>query len=154
MRDGINFLSHRGGTMDENLNPNSLHIGAPFQDVEVDLLPRRTIKIMVIDDDQDFRLMVCEMLVNEGFRVTTAKDGEAGLNNLLHQNELPDLILLDLTMPILGGLEFRRAQLKLERINQIPILFMTGQGLVEGEPCLLKPFDEREFIDTVKRQLV
>ena len=124
-----------------------------FKEIEANLFPNRKKKIMVIDDDLDFRLAVCEMLVDEGYTVTTAKDGEVGLNNLVHQRDLPDLILVDLMMPIKTGLEFRREQLQLDEINQIPVMFMTGQGIVEGESCLLKPFDEREFMDAVRKHL-
>lgn len=122
-----------------------------MDDLSADIFSDLRKKIMVIDDDLDFRLSVCELLVDHGFSVTTAKDGEAGLNNLIHHKESPDLIIIDLMMPIKSGLEFRKEQLKMSEFNQIPVMFMTGQGFVEGETCLLKPFDEREFIDTVKK---
>ena len=121
-----------------------------FDTLEENLFPNKKKKVMIIDDDQDFRLSVCELLVDEGFTVMTAKDGEAGLNNLVHQRDLPDLIIVDLMMPVKSGLEFRREQLQLDEINKIPVMFMTGQGYVEGESCLLKPFDEREFLDLVR----
>ncbi len=107
-------------------------------------------RIMVIDDDTDFRLSVCELLVEQGYLVMTAKDGEAGLNNLIHQVERPDLILVDVMMPIKSGLEFRREQLRIAELAGIPVLFLTGHGPVIGEWCLLKPFDEREFLDIVR----
>jgi CheY-like chemotaxis protein len=124
-----------------------------FDTLEENLFPNKKKKVMIIDDDQDFRLSVCELLVDEGFTVMTAKDGEAGLNNLVHQRDLPDLIIVDLMMPVKSGLEFRREQLQLDEINKIPVMFMTGQGYVEGESCLLKPFDEREFLDLVRSKV-
>lgn len=124
-----------------------------FEKLDTNLFPRRRKKIMVIDDDQDFRLSVCELLVDEGFTVTTAKDGEVGLNNLIHQKDLPDLILVDVMMPVKSGLEFRREQLQLDEINNIPVMFMTGMGYVEGESVLMKPFDEREFLDAVRQKI-
>lgn len=124
-----------------------------FDILETELLPHARKKIMVIDDDLDFRLAVCELLVDEGFSVSTAKDGESALNNLVHHKDLPDLIIVDIMMPIKSGLEFRREQLQIDEISQIPVMFITGQGYVEGESCLLKPFDEREFLDTVKSLL-
>lgn len=126
------------------------HAKNSFEHLEKSLFPNRRKKVMIIDDDQDFRLSVCELLVDEGFSVTTAKDGEIALNSLVHQRDLPDLIIVDLMMPVKSGLEFRREQLQLDEINQIPVMFMTGQGYVEGESCLLKPFDEREFLDLVR----
>lgn len=124
-----------------------------FEKLDTNLFPSRRKKIMVIDDDQDFRLSLCELLVDEGFSVTTAKDGEVGLNNLIHQTDLPDLILIDVMMPVKSGLEFRREQLQLDEINNIPVMFMTGMGYVEGESVLLKPFDEREFLDAVRQKM-
>jgi CheY-like chemotaxis protein len=124
-----------------------------FKELSANLFPNRRKKIMIVDDDQDFRLAVSELLVDEGFTVTTAKDGEIALNHLIHQADPPDLILVDLMMPVKSGMEFRREQLQLDEINKIPVLFMTGQGYVEGESCLLKPFDEREFIETVKNKI-
>ncbi len=125
-----------------------------FEQIEARYYPEKRKKVMVIDDDQDLRLSLCEMLVDEGYAVTTAKDGEVALNNLVHQKDLPDLIIVDLLMPVKSGLEFRREQLGLDNINKIPVLFVTGQGYVEGESCLLKPLDEREFKDVVKSHLI
>lgn len=124
-----------------------------FEQLEKNLFPQRRKKIMVIDDDQDFRLSICELLVDEGFIVTTAKDGEVGLNNLIHQRDLPDLILVDVMMPVKSGLEFRREQLQLDEISEIPVMFMTGMGYVEGESVLMKPFDEREFLDAIRQKI-
>lgn len=124
-----------------------------FEDKGMELFPNKKKKIMVIDDDQDFRLSVCELLVDEGFSVSTAKDGEIALNTLIHQNDRPDLILLDISMPVKTGLEFRREQLRMADLSHIPVVFMTGQGYVEGESCILKPFDEREFIEAVRTKM-
>ncbi|MCM2351351.1 MAG: response regulator [Bacteriovoracaceae bacterium] len=124
-----------------------------FTDLEANLFPRKRKKVMIIDDDQDFRLSLSEILVDEGYSVTTAKDGEAGLNNLVYQHDLPDLILVDLMMPFKSGLEFRREQLQLDEISKIPVIFLTGYGLVEGETCFLKPFDIQDFIETVSKRL-
>ena len=117
---------------------------------EIDVIPNRRKKILIIDDDQDFRIDLCDLLVNEGYSVMTAKDGEMALNNLIHQQILPDLILVDLIMPIKSGTAFRREQLQLNIINKIPVIFITGYGVVEGEKCLLKPFDEKDLLNLVK----
>jgi DNA-binding response OmpR family regulator len=114
---------------------------------------RKKRKIMVIDDDLDHRLIVAEMLVNAGYTVMTAKDGEMGLNTLILNNDKPDLIILDLMMPTKDGLAFRKEQMKTEGISQIPVIFLTGQGYVEGEKCLQKPIDEREVVNTVQQIL-
>ncbi len=115
------------------------------------LSTRRRKKIMVIDDDLDHRLIVAEMLVNAGYTVMTAKDGEVGLNTIIHNADKPDLIILDLMMPEKDGLAFRKEQKSLESISHIPVVFLSGQGLVEGETCLMKPVDERVVLKTVEQ---
>lgn len=135
----------------DNLAHDDFFKNPSFDEMYARSIPNRRKKVMVIDDDLDFRLSVCELLVDEGFTVMTAKDGEAGLNNLIHQRDLPDLILVDIMMPVKTGLEFRKEQLKLDDIKSIPVMFMTGQGIVEGESTLLKPFEDRELIDAVRR---
>jgi CheY-like chemotaxis protein len=139
--------------MMDNFAYNDYKYHAFAEDLEIGLGLKKKKKVMVIDDDQDFRLAVCEMLVDEGYLVTTAKDGETGLNYLVHQNDPPDLILLDLMMPVKSGLEFRREQLELDGFSQIPVVFMTGHGHLLGESCLLKPFDEKELMEMIQAKL-
>lgn len=121
--------------------------------VEKLLTSRKKKKVMVVDDDLDHRLIIAEMLVNAGYSVMTAKDGEIALNTLVHSADKPDLIILDLLMPEKDGLEFRREQRKIDSIAQIPVVFLSGQGLVEGETCLMKPVDERLVLKTVEEVL-
>lgn len=110
-------------------------------------------KIMVIDDDLDFRLMVSELLVDSGYIVTTAKDGEIGLNQLLMSEDRPDLILVDLMMPVKSGLEFRRDQFFFKEIADIPVVFVTGEGIIEGELCIQKPFDREQFLYLIDKYI-
>ncbi len=124
-----------------------------FADLDARLYPQKRKKVMIIDDDQDFRLAISEVLVDEGYSVTTAKDGETGLNSLLHQPDLPDLILVDLIMPVKNGIEFRREQLQLDEINKIPVMFLTGHGYIKGETCFLKPFDVQDLIQAVHQKV-
>ncbi|MFL5786065.1 MAG: PleD family two-component system response regulator [Bacteriovoracaceae bacterium] len=114
---------------------------------------RRRKKVMVVDDDLDHRLIVAEMLVNAGYTVMTAKDGEVALNTLIHNADKPDLIILDLMMPEKDGLAFRKDQKNVESIAHIPVVFLSGQGLVEGETCLMKPVDERVVLKTVEEAM-
>lgn len=123
------------------------------KDLTEELWLRKRKKVMIIDDDTDFRLAISEILVDQGYSVTTAKDGEMGLNSLIHERDLPDLILVDLMMPIKGGLEFRREQSQLDEINKIPVVFVTGHGYIDGELCLQKPFMENEILGVVRRYI-
>ena len=137
----------------ENYSTNQSQGVTSPESLEAELLPLKKKKIMVIDDDQDFRLSICEILVEEGYIVTTAKDGEVALNNLVHQTDLPDLILVDLMMPLKNGIQFRREQETLQGISEIPVLFITGHGIIDGELCLQKPFEQRELLSFIRKLL-
>lgn len=60
-------------------------------------------KILIIDDEADIREAIAEVLIGVGYEVTQADNGEVGLNMALLQH--PDLILLDVTMPVMNGQE-------------------------------------------------
>src|ERR1700741_2716799 len=82
-------------------------------------------KILVVEDDQNLRLTLTELLRMEGFTVVTARDGDEGyLQAMTHQ---PDLVITDLNMPILDGVELARL-LRRQRgkIGGIPIIALSG----------------------------
>lgn len=81
--------------------------------------------ILVVEDDQDIRDSIAEILEDEGYRVATAADGELGLRHLAEQ-ELPALILLDLLMPRVDAQAFRRAQMSEPRWAAIPTVLMSA----------------------------
>lgn len=88
-------------------------------------MPNRSQKIMVVEDDLTLRLTLTELLRLQGFSVVTARDGDEGyLQALAHQ---PDLIITDLQMPILDGLELARL-IRRERgkLSGIPIIALSG----------------------------
>lgn len=121
--------------------------------------PRRK-RIMVVDDDIDFRLLLSELLVLEGFSVTTAQDAETGLLRLNSEFGAPDLIMLDLTMPRLDGWDFCREKLKNPETATIPVVMISGHNIPEShaklngvEACLTKPFDVFQIMEVVERVL-
>jgi CheY-like chemotaxis protein len=111
-------------------------------------------RILVVDDEESFRSMVAAYLRNLGYQVTTARTGEEALH-LLYQNSPPQLVLLDLAMPGIGGMR------TLERIKaQFPdlnVLMVTGNDDRESAQEALalgaadyvkKPFD-LPYLDAV-----
>lgn len=64
-------------------------------------------KVLIVDDDENLRLVLNDKLTMEGFEVTEAKNGKQGLDQAL--NEHPDIILLDVMMPIMNGLDMLKA---------------------------------------------
>lgn len=88
-------------------------------------MPNRRYKILVVEDDQVLRITLTELLRLEGFSVVTARDGDEGyLQAMAHQ---PDLVITDLNMPILDGVELAR-MLRCQRgkMAGVPIIALSA----------------------------
>ena len=81
--------------------------------------------ILVVDDEKDIVDLVKYNLVKEGFSVLTARTGKQALEQVQHQ---PQLILLDIMMPELDGLEVLKQLKKHERTNRIPVIVLSAKG--------------------------
>jgi DNA-binding response OmpR family regulator len=86
--------------------------------------------VLVVDDDMTMRLLARETLEQAGFRVEEAEDGEAAVAAFAALR--PDVILLDMMMPVLDGFEACAAVRKLEGGADVPVLIMTGAGDAES----------------------
>ncbi len=120
-------------------------------------ISKATRTILVVEDEEDIRTLVRYNLEAEGFAVVDASDGERGLN--LAAKERPALIVLDLMLPGLSGLEVCRLLRTREETAQVPILILTARaaevdkvvGLEMGaDDYVTKPFSPREFVARVK----
>src|SRR5881296_1955135 len=83
-------------------------------------------RILIIEDDRDIVELVRYNLANEGFQVSSANDGSTGLTTL--KKTPPDLLLLDLMLPKLSGLEICREIRRDDSLNRLPILILTARG--------------------------
>ncbi len=113
--------------------------------------------ILVVDDTESLRTLVKSYLQQEGFRVITAKDGREAL--FLAREEKPDLVLLDLMMPEMGGYEFMRVY---SREAAAPTIILTAKveendkvlGLELGaDDYVTKPFSMRELAARIRAVL-
>ena len=113
--------------------------------------------ILVVDDAESLRTMVKSYLTQEGYRVVTAANGREAL--FVARQERPDLILLDLMMPELGGFEFITAH---NRDGDAPVIILTAKieesdkvlGLELGaDDYLTKPFSLRELTARIRAVL-
>ncbi|MBY7889176.1 response regulator [Vibrio fluvialis] len=109
--------------------------------------------ILLIDDDTELTSLLKEVLSYEGFEVSEANDGEAGL---LAVSERIDLILLDVMMPKLNGMETLK---KLREKWQTPVLMLTAKGEeidrvigleLGADDYLPKPFSDRELLARIR----
>src|SRR5437870_4081718 len=87
--------------------------------------------VMVIDDDVDTRSAIATLLQSEGYAVIAAGGGREALGLLHGSKAVPHVVLLDLMMPDMDGMDFRRAQLADDRLAPIPVILFsaTGRGI-------------------------
>jgi DNA-binding response OmpR family regulator len=114
-------------------------------------------KILVVDDKAELRTLLKQYLSQEGFDVVAASNGQEAL--FVARHEKPDLILLDIMMPEMGGFEFMRAY---SREADTPIILLTAKleendkvlGLELGaDDYITKPFSPRELAARVRAVL-
>jgi PleD family two-component response regulator len=106
--------------------------------------------VLVIDDDEDYCDYLFFILAYEGFVVSVAKDGLSALDILNSTDKIPDLLIVDLVMPRLSGLEFRKKQLEDQRISSIPVLFLSEYEILLWERSLLKSSRRISILNEVK----
>lgn len=116
-----------------------------------------TKKILVVDDKKELRTLIKQYLSQEGFEVIQAEDGQKAL--YVARQEKPDLILLDLMMPEMGGYEFMRVY---SREADTPTIILTAKldendkvlGLELGaDDYITKPFSMRELTARIRAVL-
>lgn len=112
--------------------------------------------VLVVDDDDDLRATLRELLAEEGYAVYEAENGAQALDRLRDARRVA-VVLLDLMMPVMDGLQFRRAQRQDAAIATIPVVLMTASQLteqvnqVEADASLQKPVTLDQLLATVSR---
>jgi two-component system, chemotaxis family, chemotaxis protein CheY len=116
-------------------------------------------KILIVDDDSDTRYVLSLILKSEGYEVITAADGECALAVTAEMK--PDLIITDISMPRVNGIELTR-QIRLKReLATMPILAITAYGAMTmrnamaagASACARKPLVFTEFLPMIKKLL-
>jgi two-component system, chemotaxis family, chemotaxis protein CheY len=113
-----------------------------------------TRRILVVEDDESVRGVLALTLDVAGYEVKAVPDGADALDLLI--NWQPDLILLDLRMPVMDGWTFRREQLASNDLSEIPVVLLSGANEADSEAekmavdgVIPKPFDLSELLATV-----
>jgi len=111
--------------------------------------------ILIVEDCEEIRVDLAELLSDEGYEVVTAQHGAEALT-LLEAGPAPSLILLDLMMPVMDGWQFRKQQLGKPHLAGIPVLLLTGANNAQRHArdldvvgYLEKPFSFEELLRTV-----
>ena len=115
------------------------------------------IKILVIDDEDDIRLVVTTRLERAGYTTVVASDGREGLRHFY--NDKPDLVVLDIAMPEMDGWQVLE---RIREVSNLPVLMLTAaaqerdkvRGLRGGaDDYITKPFSGEEFLARIEAAL-
>ncbi len=118
-------------------------------------------KILIVEDERIVRNLVKKKLVAEGYEVELAVDGKDGLEKIEEVD--PDLVLLDILMPRMNGIEFLEEIRKIEKFKKLPVIIVSNSGqpveidkarkLGVEEWIVKTEFDPREIIKKVNEQV-
>jgi CheY-like chemotaxis protein len=118
-------------------------------------------KILIIEDEEILMNLLQRKLTQEGYEVSIARDGDEGLKSM--KEVPPDLILLDILMPRMGGIEVMEAIQKDDGLKNIPVVIISNSGQpveidkaqrLGAKDWLIKTeFDPQEVVEKVKKQI-
>jgi CheY-like chemotaxis protein len=113
--------------------------------------------VLVVEDDDDLRATVADLLRDEGVEVAEVANGAEALG-WMHAHGRPTVILLDLMMPKMDGMQFRRAQLAEPDLATVPVVLMTAstvhQPIIDAagiNDVLHKPLEAETLLSMVRR---
>jgi DNA-binding response OmpR family regulator len=117
-------------------------------------------RVLIVEDERDIRDLVLFHLEREGFQVSSASSGEEALRQVRHAS--PDLVLLDLMLPAMGGLEVCRKLRQDPATVALPIVILTAKGdevdrvlglELGADDYIVKPFSPKELLARVRAVL-
>jgi CheY-like chemotaxis protein len=112
--------------------------------------------VLIVEDDADLRDMMAQLLLLEGYQAHSVANGRDALDYMHQSSDRPEVILLDLMMPVMDGWEFRRRQMEDPAIAHLPVVVLSAldraraDGL-SGAAFLKKPLDFDRLLELVRR---
>lgn len=117
-------------------------------------------RILIADDDPDIVSVLQDRLQMHGYDIITAKDGQEALGHILHES--PNLVLLDLTLPKLSGIDVLKQLHRSKQIESLPVVVMTAYGSIDvaveamkegAYDFLTKPLDKDHLLLVIRKAL-
>jgi len=115
-------------------------------------------KILIVDDEPDLLEVAAFRLKKSGYEVLSAADGRQALD--IVKNDKPDLVLLDLRLPVIDGYDVCRRIKADDRFKNIHVILFTASaagpasdkiGQTGADDCIIKPFESEELLKKVKK---
>ena len=113
-------------------------------------------KLLVVEDDEGARAALGDILDLEGYEVALSANGREALEYLRNE-PLPDLIILDLQMPVMNGWQFRREQSRVARFAPVPVIVITAfqsAGDIGVTEIVHKPIDIQRLARVIRQLLM
>lgn len=116
--------------------------------------------ILVVDDEEDLLEIIRSHLEDASYQVVTARDGEQGL--AMAKRIKPNLIILDIAMPVMNGMEMLEHLRSEPALAQMPVVMLTAQGQtshimdagrLKAVDFLIKPFSRQDLLQAVQKVL-
>jgi CheY-like chemotaxis protein len=108
------------------------------------------IRVLIVDDDREIREMLGDLLRDEGFAVEAAWNGQTALSRL-KEGFHPDVIVLDIMMPVMDGLTFRGLQRSHPGLADIPVIGLTAFPSPDADfECLTKPLRFEVLVEKLR----
>lgn len=123
-------------------------------------MEKKEIKILVAEDETIQRNFIDMVLKSAGYKATLVKDGKEALEHL--RKHTPDLMIFDVNMPYLSGIDLCSRTKSIRRLRDIPVIILTAQDdertettakISKADIFLSKPFKSAELIATVRKEL-
>jgi DNA-binding response OmpR family regulator len=111
----MNFLKSLFGNKEQTSTPTT---------------PAPVKKIVIVEDDKYLRDFYAELLTSEGFSISTAENGQLGLQTIIAQK--PNLVLLDLMMPVMDGKTVLHQMRQLPEFKTTPVIILTNAGTADN----------------------
>ena len=117
-------------------------------------------KILIVEDEKQLQNLLAIFLRPRGFELVTAGDGREALEVL--EDGIPDLVLLDIKLPVMDGFEFFRRMKKVLGTKRVPVIMVTALKTEEAQrearelgaaDYITKPFKAHQILETVKKHL-
>ncbi len=115
------------------------------------------VRVLVIDDEEMMRMAISVMLRGRGMEVEVAADGAEGLEKA--RGWLPDVVVCDLTMPVMDGFEFLAEWRRDDQLRGIPVVAVTGLGVTDyryralesgAADFVVKPFGRDRLLEVIQ----
>lgn len=117
--------------------------------------------ICLIDDEEEILTEMSHWLKDQGYQVIAASSGPAAVEKI--QKQRPNLIILDIIMPVMTGFDVLRELKKNQQTHSIPVIMLTAKGetstIMQAQQShavdyFIKPFDQAELLKSIKKHII